>query len=73
MKTPAADLTYEQARDELITIVGELETGKESLDDAMNLWERGEELAAHCENFLNSARERIRAKQEAAETEESQE
>lgn len=59
--TPVAELTYEQARDELVTIVGQLEAGTESLADAMSLWERGEALAKHCEAFLDAARERLKA------------
>lgn len=73
--TPVAELTYEQARDELITIVGQLEAGTDSLDQAMELWERGEALATHCENFLEAARERLMAAQAGpvAASEESQE
>lgn len=59
--TPVSELTYEQARDELIAIVGHLEAGTESLDQAMALWERGESLASHCENFLEAARDRLKA------------
>lgn len=58
---PVSELTYEQARDELITIVGQLEAGTQSLDQSMELWERGESLATHCENFLDAARERLKA------------
>ena len=58
--TAVSELTYEQARDELIAIVGQLEAGTKSLDTAMELWERGESLASHCENFLDAARERLR-------------
>ena len=65
--TPVAELTYEQARDELVTIVGQLEAGSESLADAMSLWERGEALAKHCEAFLDAARERLKSA-EAGET-----
>ena len=72
--TPPVDtLTYEQARDELITIVGQLEAGTESLEQAMNLWERGEALATHCENFLDAARERLDAKAAASPPEEATE
>lgn len=56
-----SDLTYEQARDELVAIVGQLEQGTESLAAAMSLWERGEALAKHCEEFLDAARERLKS------------
>ncbi|HLS00606.1 MAG TPA: exodeoxyribonuclease VII small subunit [Beutenbergiaceae bacterium] len=62
--TPVSELTYEQARDELITIVTELESGTPTLAGAMELWERGEELANHCESFLNQAREKLKAVQQ---------
>ncbi|HLR58357.1 MAG TPA: exodeoxyribonuclease VII small subunit [Beutenbergiaceae bacterium] len=63
--TPVSELTYEAARDELIAIVGQLEAGTESLADAMSLWERGESLAHHCEQFLDAARERLKAAEDS--------
>lgn len=59
--TDVSQLTYENARDELISIVTQLEAGTESLEQAMKLWERGEALATHCENFLDAARTRLKA------------
>lgn len=53
--TPA-DLSYEQARDELIATVQRLETGGTTLEESLKLWERGEELAAICQRFLDGAR-----------------
>lgn len=52
-------LTYEEARDELIAIVAKLETGSATLDESLGLWERGERLAARCQEVLDGARERI--------------
>ena len=54
-------LTYEQARDELATIVDSLEKGTASLDESVTLWERGEALAARCEEWLAGARARLEA------------
>ena len=54
-----AALSYEQAREELIKVVGELESGTQTLDAAMALWERGELLAQHCEQWLAGARNRL--------------
>jgi exodeoxyribonuclease VII small subunit len=54
-------LTYEQARAELVDVVQRLEQGSSSLEDSMNLWERGEALAAHCQTWLDGARTRLRA------------
>lgn len=53
------NLTYEQARDELVSIVARLEAGSVSLDDSLTLWERGEALAIRCQSLLEDARERI--------------
>ena len=47
-----AALSYEQARDELITIVARLEAGQVGLEDSLALWQRGEALAAHCSRWL---------------------
>lgn len=61
-QTPAidpADLTFEQARDELTAVVDRLQHGTESLQESLDLWERGEVLAKRCEDFLATARERI--------------
>ncbi|WP_035012346.1 exodeoxyribonuclease VII small subunit [Corynebacterium jeikeium] len=56
---PLNQLSYEQARDELVEVVKILELGQMSLDESLNYWERGEELAAYCEDYLNGASKRI--------------
>lgn len=56
---PLDQLSYEQARDELVEVVKILELGQMSLDESLNYWERGEELAAYCEDYLNGASKRI--------------
>lgn len=67
-KLPDVDtLTYEQARDELVTIVQSLEAGTASLDESVSLWERGEALAARCEQWLVGARARLEAARKTAE------
>lgn len=58
-QTPIEKLSYEQARDELVEVVRALETGSASLEDSLKLWERGEALAAHCQEFLDGARARL--------------
>lgn len=50
-----AGLTYEQARDELIDVVAQLEGGQLGLEESMRLWQRGEALAAHCSTWLDGA------------------
>lgn len=54
-----ADLSYEQARDELVTIVQRLETGGTTLEESLALWERGEALAEACQRWLDGARARL--------------
>lgn len=53
--TPVADLSYEQARDELVSLVSRIESGQVPLEEAMVLWERGEALAKHCQDKLDAA------------------
>ena len=65
-KNDVSDLSYEQARDELITVVSQLEQGSSSLEDSLALWERGEALAARCEEWLLGARARLDAARTAA-------
>lgn len=55
------DLTYEQARDELVAVVARLEAGGETLEGSLALWERGEALAARCQDWLDGARQRLDA------------
>ncbi len=54
-------LSYEQARDELVDVVGKLESGAASLEDSLALWERGEALADRCQGWLDAARDRLAA------------
>lgn len=56
-----AGLTYEQARDQLVDVVQRLETGSLALEESLGLWERGEALAARCQEWLDGARERLDA------------
>jgi exodeoxyribonuclease VII small subunit len=56
-----ADLSYEQARDALIDVVRRLESGGETLEESLALWERGEALARHCEQWLAGAQARLDA------------
>ena len=67
-KDPNADvakMSYEQARDELVGVVAELEQGAVSLEASLALWERGEALANQCESWLSGARKRLDAAIEA--------
>lgn len=55
------ELSYEQARDELTDVVRRLEAGGLTLEESLALWERGERLAAICEEWLEGARARLAA------------
>jgi exodeoxyribonuclease VII small subunit len=57
--TDITNLTYEQARDELISIVAQLEGGQIGLEDSMTLWQRGEALASHCSTWLDGAEAKL--------------
>lgn len=52
---------YEAARAELIEVVRALETGGTTLEESLALWERGEKLAAICQEWLDGARRRLDA------------
>ena len=49
------DLTFESAQKELEQIVERLERGSTDLDEAIKLWERGEELLRFCLARLEAA------------------
>ena len=55
MKEP----TFEEARAELEGIVAQLESGEVGLEDAISLWERGEELHRLCLAKLDAAQGRV--------------
>jgi exodeoxyribonuclease VII small subunit len=52
-------LSFEEARAELERIVAELESGRADLDEAVKLWERGEELYRLCVGKLDAAEGKI--------------
>ena len=51
--------TFEQAQRELEEIVQRLESGDVALDEALRLWQRGEELYRFCRERLDSAEGKI--------------
>ncbi|MGJ0387587.1 exodeoxyribonuclease VII small subunit [Microbacterium sp. CGR1] len=66
--TPVDTLSFEAARDELVKVVSELEQGAPTLEQSLALWERGEALAARCEEWLLGAKRRLEAARAAADT-----
>ncbi len=63
-----AALSFEQARDELVRVVAELEQGAPTLEQSLALWERGEALAARCDEWLLGAKRRLDAARSSAGT-----
>jgi len=57
--TAPEELSYEEAREELIDVVRRLESGGTSLEESLALWERGEKLAQTCQRSLDGARKRL--------------
>ena len=55
------ELSYEAARDELAEVVRRLEAGGTTLEESLTLWERGEQLASTCQQWLDGARARLDA------------
>lgn len=51
-----AGMSYEQARDELVSVVGSLESGGIPLARSLALWQRAQLLADHCQVILDAAR-----------------
>jgi len=51
--------SFEEAQRELERIVSELEGGRASLEDAVALWQRGDELYRYCLGKLDSAEGKI--------------
>jgi exodeoxyribonuclease VII small subunit len=58
---PRESLSYEQARDKLAAVVKRLEAGGLTLEQSLELWERGERLATVCGEWLDGARARLAA------------
>ena len=56
---PVDELSYEEAMAELEKIVATLETDQKSLDQAMQLFERGQALAVRCNALLEAAQLKI--------------
>jgi exodeoxyribonuclease VII small subunit len=52
-------MTYEEAERELLQIVEKLERGDAGLDEALRLWQRGEELYRFCTEQLSAAEGKI--------------
>ncbi|UNK69872.1 exodeoxyribonuclease VII small subunit [Microbacterium sp. H1-D42] len=70
VESPVESLSFEAARDELVRVVAELEQGSPTLEHSLALWERGEALAARCEEWLVGAKRRLDAARAASDGDE---
>ncbi len=52
-------LSFENALDELETLVERLESGEQSLEESLKDFERGIQLTRHCQKSLQSAEQRV--------------
>ena len=55
----AEERTFEESQAELEQIVERLEQGQASLDEALALWEKGEQLYAFCRERLDTAQGKV--------------
>ena len=61
MTSEQPELSYEEAREELIEVVRRLESGGGTLEESLALWERGEKLATICQGWHDGAKKRLDA------------
>ena len=66
MSSPVPQIGYEQARQQLQEVVTKLESGGVPLAESMQLWERGEQLAAICQQWLDGAKAKVEAARQSA-------
>jgi exodeoxyribonuclease VII small subunit len=64
--------TFEALRRELEQVVGTLERGEVGVDEAIALWQRGEELHRRCAALLDAAEGRIEELQAGPGTDDTQ-
>lgn len=65
-ESESPEISYEQARDQLVEVVQKLESGGVPLAESMALWERGEQLAAICQQWLDGAKAKVAQARTAA-------
>jgi exodeoxyribonuclease VII, small subunit len=52
-------LSFEEGLSELEKIISQLEDGKVTLEESIDIYTRGSQLRVHCESKLNSAKDKI--------------
>ena len=68
----AKKLKFEEAMQRLQEIVGKLESGKESLEDSMKLFQEGAKLSAQCYQMLDKAEQQVAQLTKIADSEEEE-
>ncbi len=61
------NLRYEEAYEQLETVIAQLESGELSLDASVKLYEDGQKLSAHCQKLLENAELKIKQVDDAGE------
>jgi len=56
---PIKNMSFEEALEELETIVEKLEQGEAPLDESISIYQRGSELKSHCETKLKNAQLKV--------------
>ena len=65
-------LKFEDAMQRLQEIVGKLESGEESLEDSMKLFQEGAKLSAQCYQMLDKAEQQVAQLTKIADSEEEE-
>ena len=68
----AKKLKFEEAMQLLQEIVGKLESGEESLEDSMKLFQEGAKLSAQCYQMLDKAEQQVAQLTKIADSEEEE-
>ena len=68
----AKKLKFEEAVQRLQEIVGKLESGEESLEDSMKLFQEGAKLSAQCYQMLDKAEQQVAQLTKIADSEEEE-
>ena len=68
----AKKLKFEEAMQRLQEIVGKLESGDESLEDSMKLFQEGAKLSAQCYQMLDKAEQQVAQLTKIADSEEEE-
>lgn len=54
-----ANLSYEQAREKLVQIIQQMETGNLPLEETLKVWEQAQALVDRCQEVLEAAKSRV--------------